>query len=162
MPYADKAKNDACKRRWRESNRERANLMSRDAKRRKRASQPKNPRVIVPLEVQRVRRLAYLRNYNAKNKNKRSAWNRANRHKKLANQRKRHGAYRRPAWADLDRIAIVYATAKQMQLELGVKLHVDHVYPLQGKTVSGLHVHENLQILPASVNCSKQNRMPNT
>ena len=34
-------------------------------------------------------------------------------------------------------------------------VRVDHVYPLQGKWVSGLHVHENLQVLPGVENSRK-------
>ena len=35
--------------------------------------------------------------------------------------------------------------------------HVDHVIPLQGKIVSGLHVWNNIQVIPASTNQSKGN-----
>jgi hypothetical protein len=37
---------------------------------------------------------------------------------------------------------------------------VDHIIPLKGRNVSGLHVLENLQYIPAELNRSKGNRVP--
>ena len=62
-----------------------------------------------------------------------------------------------PKWADPDKIALVYAEARKLNLTSGIKWHVDHVIPLVGKTVSGLHVAENLRIVTASVNLRKSN-----
>ncbi len=59
---------------------------------------------------------------------------------------------RMPGWADRRKIAEVYKEARRLGLT------VDHIYPLQGELVSGLHVHENLQLLPRSTNSSKGNK----
>lgn len=40
----------------------------------------------------------------------------------------------------------------------GIVHHVDHVIPLQGRTVSGLHVAGNLRVITASENVKKHNR----
>lgn len=64
---------------------------------------------------------------------------------------------RLPRWADLSKIAVLYKKAKEMERITGEAWHVDHVIPLQGVRVSGLHVHTNLQVLPARENIRKLN-----
>lgn len=57
---------------------------------------------------------------------------------------------RTPAWADLQAIAEIYRACP-------AGMHVDHIVPLRGSAVSGLHVPENLQIIPARENLRKSN-----
>jgi hypothetical protein len=59
-------------------------------------------------------------------------------------------AKRTPSWSDLPKIKALY-------LGCPIGFHVDHVIPLRGKLVSGLHVENNLQYLPAQHNLSKRN-----
>lgn len=62
-----------------------------------------------------------------------------------------------PVWADMDKIKAIYRQAAKMRAA-GNDVHVDHVIPLNGKRVCGLHVHNNLRIIPASDNYAKRNR----
>ncbi len=64
---------------------------------------------------------------------------------------------RTPKWADLDKIREFYVEAERLTKETGIPHEVDHIIPLQGKNISGLHVHNNLQILTKSKNRSKKN-----
>ncbi len=65
---------------------------------------------------------------------------------------------RTPPWADLEKIASVYADRYELShMPFGGVFHVDHDIPLQGKRVSGLHVHTNLAIRPGRENLQKSN-----
>jgi hypothetical protein len=70
--------------------------------------------------------------------------------KRIADQK-----HRTPIWANLDAMKLVYLVAEQRTRLTGIAQHVDHFYPLNGKTVSGLHVPLNLRVIPAAENLRK-------
>jgi hypothetical protein len=63
-----------------------------------------------------------------------------------------------PLWADLDAIKRIYDECARVTLATGVEHHVDHIIPLQGTNVRGLHVESNLRIISGAENRSKSNR----
>lgn len=84
----------------------------------------------------------------------------------IANVKSRkHAKIRRvPPWLTADhkrQIEAIYREAQHLTKISGVQMHVDHIVPLQGKTVSGLHVPWNLQILSKDENLTKNNKWSN-
>lgn len=91
-----------------------------------------------------------------------AAWSKANPDKRNALIAKRRAAKLRatPAWADHAAIAVFYEEAARLTRETGIRHEVDHILPLQGRTVCGFHHEGNLQILTRSENARKRNKMP--
>lgn len=63
-----------------------------------------------------------------------------------------------PAWADLAAMRSFYDQARSLSDATGIPHHVDHIVPIKGRNVCGLHVQNNLQVLTATANLSKRNR----
>jgi len=106
------------------------------------------------------------RNWRERNRDKvlaiKAAWKRRNRAKGAADRMKRYAAQLQatPKWADLQATQAIYDECAAITQRTGVKHHVDHIVPLLGKAVCGLHVQYNLRIITAIQNHSKSNRMP--
>lgn len=68
-----------------------------------------------------------------------------------------------PKWLTAEQIKqmqAVYIQSEVVTRETGVKHNVDHLYPIKGKTVCGLHVPWNLVVILATENNRKNNRHP--
>ena len=117
---------------WREANKERDYAASK-----------------VWYEANKERKAAIGRVWNKENPDKKSA----------AGSRYRAAKLRRtPSWSNPEPINELYTQAVKLRELTGIKFHVDHIVPLQGELVSGLHVEGNLQLLTAYENLTKSNK----
>lgn len=103
-------------------------------------------------DVTKDRKAAYDRQFDIKNKAYRNAL-------KMTNRAKRRQRY--VEW-DSEFFEFVFEEAYKLcedrKKTTGFEWHVDHIYPLCSKIVSGLHNPYNIQVVPAKWNLSKGNR----
>lgn len=89
------------------------------------------------------------------------AWYGANRERAMLNAKVNAGKRRKiarmatPLWANKGAIRETYREAARRSLETGIPHEVDHIVPLRGRNVSGLHVEFNLRVVPKAVNRAK-------
>ena len=90
-------------------------------------------------------------------------WKKNNMAKVIANttQRKKYIKQRTPKWLTEDdkwMIKEAYELSLLRKKMFGFDWHVDHIIPLRGKYVTGLHVPTNLQEIPGRENETKSNK----
>lgn len=91
-----------------------------------------------------------------------SEWAKRNPAVLLANTQRRRARLMQavPSWfGELDEFVAreAHAVARQREIATGIKWEVDHVVPLAGRKVCGLHVAANMQVIPMTDNRRKSN-----
>ena len=79
-------------------------------------------------------------------------WREANKDKdaQRAAQRRLMIKEQTPLWSNKNYRDLWYTLAKAEEKRTGWKVHVDHIVPLRGEVVCGLHCEDNMQLLFAS------------
>lgn len=113
------------------------------------------PRKVMTKEERHLANLASYKRHNAKSerKAKQAFYEATRRSRKLKAT---------PKWLtkeQLDHIEFYYACARAWTEQFDQQLDIDHIIPLKGKQVCGLHVPWNLQIMSHEANLLKTNKL---
>lgn len=121
-------------------------------------------------ECARIKSKNFYHKYNGKEKQKtdekrkiKSNWRKKHKGKVNSWTAARYAAKskRTPVWLTKDErwlIQEAYELAALRSKLTGIEWHVDHIVPMQGSNVSGLHCPENLQVIPGQINSTKSNK----
>lgn len=90
-----------------------------------------------------------------------AAWKKRNPHKGAADSMRRRAAkfHACPWWVDRYEIERIYLECARVTASSGIEHHVDHIVPILGRRVCGLHVPWNLRIITGSENQRKGNQL---
>jgi hypothetical protein len=86
-------------------------------------------------------------------------------YKTLVSLRRRRFRLATPKWLTAEQkleIRLMYRLAIELSRRTGVRHVVDHIVPLHGETVCGLHVPWNLRVITQDVNLRKSNKLVDT
>jgi len=111
---------------------------------------------------EKIDRSDYYATYRVENKEKIKQYQINTRHLSAKNRaiRRARLLQRTPTWltgGDLFEIECIYKYCGALR-GIGLKYEVDHIIPLAGKNISGLHVPTNLQVIPMVNNRKKANK----
>ena len=136
---------------WRERNREKVRAL-------KRGYYARNPR---ERELQKKRSRQWMEANRPKYREASAKWRKANLPTAAAAQQRRRAKLLKclPPWADHEKLREFYVQAQELTESTGIPHEVDHIYPLQGQLVTGLHIPANLRVIPKSENRSKGARL---
>ncbi len=115
------------------------------------------------LQIQNNKRNENIEEYNKNSLAYAKKWQQNNKGKVsfLARQYKLSKTKQTPNWLSeeqIKEILVEYELSAWCTEVTGIKYQVDHVVPLRGKQVCGLHVPWNLQVIPAIDNIKKSNK----
>jgi 5-methylcytosine-specific restriction endonuclease McrA len=140
MPYADLAKRKECTKKYHEIHKEELTQYKAEWYQANKKSMNKKSKEWADTHRDKTRMFV-------------SNWTKKNQKRKTASEAKRRCSklQRTPMWSQEDLVKTFY-------LDCPKDMTVDHIIPLQGNLVSGLHVIDNLQYLTPSENSSKINK----